>query len=664
GGGGAAAGSESCRSCLILQPLLVGVQPRIQSALSERRPTLLLLAGVLRVSLLAVVTQRLAARRGRQGRLQSRRAEHRPGERCPLSQQLLRRGGAPPGLPIPSRRVQRRPQMKLLGARGLLHTFCREDLQATRLLRALRTLELLQRRIKELRLRATWAPAAQRNMNRPPLRSLCDRESLPPRPGVLPAFLSSMGPQQHPCLLNPGCSLLSVDPDDFDNYDSDDFDNVDLPVQPRRPPPAVPDIVAGNYNCIANTKHPVPRPRLSLVPSSSRSLPRLFIPPARMLIEQLDDSSDSLVAGARPARSCHWRRCHSPRRCQSDPSPACSSADALWRQFSTRCRRSLRLPADWLAWPPLTTAKLCCRLRRPGWRLPWPAGERWPAAAVRGRLNTAGSLCTSASPKLAKSSSGLACSDGKMLALAQRATPMMEKRLQRPPPQKRLHLARDWSNRAGELSLVHIVGRPGLAGLSLSDFADLLLRLGMEHAVSLETGDAGSLMVNGTLIGTRLLSAGGGGSSSPQFACLRPAAAVLCISRRQQQLPTPSSSRLADAAATPAAGSGGADKIVDLAVACRDSDGGGVQRNRRRRCLCLNGGVCQQPDSEACRCRPGFTGSLCELPCPAGFYGQDCARVCVCGGGESVGLQSRQWHLRRRLRPGQECLMLYDDSSE
>ncbi|TSX85963.1 Multiple epidermal growth factor-like domains protein 6 [Bagarius yarrelli] len=34
-----------------------------------------------------------------------------------------------------------------------------------------------------------------------------------------------------------------------------------------------------------------------------------------------------------------------------------------------------------------------------------------------------------------------------------------------------------------------------------------------------------------------------------------------------------------------------------------------------------------------CTCRPGYHGDRCQAGCPAGSYGQDCAKVCVCGEG-------------------------------
>ncbi|PAA74029.1 hypothetical protein BOX15_Mlig008832g3 [Macrostomum lignano] len=486
---------------------------------------------------------------------------------------------------------------------------------------------------------------------------------------------------------------LGVDPDDFDNYDSDDFDNVDLPVQPRRPPPAVPDMVPATsrlFQSKSTTASPIPTTRAApeaiACPSSSRSLPRLFIPPARMLIDNstivrtrwlLEPGPHGPVTGGvvtvrGAARAIRVLPAALPMRCGDsfDSMPPEPQAASRLAGLAAAHNCEAVLPAS------AAGAGGCLgQLVSDGRQLLSGSAEHGRVSAHFG-VTEAGEVFfgyPDSKPtelnrfKQLIGGQGWLVRDGKNFASASLRLEACSRSAGHPDdgeaaaaaaaakaPSSRSAIGR---NRAGELSLVHIVGRPGLAGLSLSDFADLLLRLGMEHAVSLETGDAAGLMVNGTLIGSPTAVCGGGGSSSPQFACLRPAAAVLCISRRQQQLPTPSSSRLADAAATPAAGSGGADKIVDLAVACRDSDGAACSEIggrcdssgrcvcrpyfegpgcARRRCLCLNGGVCQQPDSEACRCRPGFTGSLCELPCPAGFYGQDCARVCVCGGGESV----------------------------
>ncbi|KAJ8036101.1 Hyalin [Holothuria leucospilota] len=51
--------------------------------------------------------------------------------------------------------------------------------------------------------------------------------------------------------------------------------------------------------------------------------------------------------------------------------------------------------------------------------------------------------------------------------------------------------------------------------------------------------------------------------------------------------------------------------------------------NCANECQCENGASCD-PQTGVCLCRPGFTGNQCELVCPAGFYGQDCATVCDC----------------------------------
>ena len=44
---------------------------------------------------------------------------------------------------------------------------------------------------------------------------------------------------------------------------------------------------------------------------------------------------------------------------------------------------------------------------------------------------------------------------------------------------------------------------------------------------------------------------------------------------------------------------------------------------------CQNGASCQ-PSSGKCDCRPGWRGIYCDTPCPAGTWGQDCARECHC----------------------------------
>ncbi|XP_071826140.1 hyalin-like isoform X5 [Apostichopus japonicus] len=46
-------------------------------------------------------------------------------------------------------------------------------------------------------------------------------------------------------------------------------------------------------------------------------------------------------------------------------------------------------------------------------------------------------------------------------------------------------------------------------------------------------------------------------------------------------------------------------------------------------CLCENEATCDPVNGE-CYCPPGYTGALCDSPCPTGKYGQDCSSTCEC----------------------------------
>lgn len=49
----------------------------------------------------------------------------------------------------------------------------------------------------------------------------------------------------------------------------------------------------------------------------------------------------------------------------------------------------------------------------------------------------------------------------------------------------------------------------------------------------------------------------------------------------------------------------------------------------RFKCLCKNDAQCNKVTG-ACSCRPGFLGDLCDETCPTGFYGEGCKQKCTC----------------------------------
>ncbi|CAG0889464.1 unnamed protein product [Darwinula stevensoni] len=53
-------------------------------------------------------------------------------------------------------------------------------------------------------------------------------------------------------------------------------------------------------------------------------------------------------------------------------------------------------------------------------------------------------------------------------------------------------------------------------------------------------------------------------------------------------------------------------------------------------CTCRNEGVCNASDGK-CVCQDGWTGNECEKPCPRGFFGRGCGQTCTeCGNGEGI----------------------------
>jgi len=164
-------------------------------------------------------------------------------------------------------------------------------------------------------------------------------------------------------------------------------------------------------------------------------------------------------------------------------------------------------------------------------------------------------------------------------------------------------------DRLGRLVIVQVDGKTWQRGVTLYEFAKLLLSFGIINAINLDGGGSSTLVVNGTVVNypsnTRQIS-------NISFGVAGNVSTIICIHD----------------------------------ILCDPDDCSGHGYCHRGRCYCNDNwhgsrcdvlqcgvsncsghGTC---NIDGCHCYAGWSGATCTLPCPAGRYGVECIGVCRC----------------------------------
>ncbi|XP_050395528.1 N-acetylglucosamine-1-phosphodiester alpha-N-acetylglucosaminidase isoform X1 [Patella vulgata] len=204
----------------------------------------------------------------------------------------------------------------------------------------------------------------------------------------------------------------------------------------------------------------------------------------------------------------------------------------------------------------------------------------------------------------------------------------------------------------GRVILVQIDGETNVRGVTLYEFADILLDLGVVNAINLDGGGSTTTVINNTLVNypsDKCLNS--------TFNCEREITTILCVHEPHCQVKDCNNHGVC------VLGTCNCSKYwtgTDCnTLSCPDncnqhghcspdgcvcSDGwygyncstpctlGYYGYNCSKQCYCLHDGYCDSI-SGRCNCSPGYTGKFCETECAFGYYGDNCKEVCTCDNG-------------------------------
>jgi len=164
-------------------------------------------------------------------------------------------------------------------------------------------------------------------------------------------------------------------------------------------------------------------------------------------------------------------------------------------------------------------------------------------------------------------------------------------------------------DKLGRLVIVQVDGKTWQRGITLYEFADLLISFGVINAVNLDGGGSSTLIVNGTVVNypsdtVRV--------DDISYGIARKVSTIICIHD----------------------------------IPCDPVDCSGHGRCYHGQCHCNNNWIGSQCDvllcgmsncsghgicsSDGCRCDAGWHGATCTISCPAGRYGIECKAICRC----------------------------------
>ncbi|KAI0215481.1 N-acetylglucosamine-1-phosphodiester alpha-N-acetylglucosaminidase [Lamellibrachia satsuma] len=206
-------------------------------------------------------------------------------------------------------------------------------------------------------------------------------------------------------------------------------------------------------------------------------------------------------------------------------------------------------------------------------------------------------------------------------------------------------------DKEGRIIVVQVDGKTGHRGVSLQDFAKLLISLGVVNAINLDGGGSTTFVDHSILVNVpsdicRL--------GSMDYSCARKVTTVLCI----HNLPCPHDCNghgdcthgnchchgnwagpQCDVLQCGSRNCSGQGACTEAGCLCGQGWRGSFCKEKCPQgtyglncsgvCQCANGSPCRHTDG-ACTCQSGFMGQLCDQPCPYGRFGRHCRQLCNC----------------------------------
>ncbi|XP_060073735.1 N-acetylglucosamine-1-phosphodiester alpha-N-acetylglucosaminidase-like [Ylistrum balloti] len=208
-------------------------------------------------------------------------------------------------------------------------------------------------------------------------------------------------------------------------------------------------------------------------------------------------------------------------------------------------------------------------------------------------------------------------------------------------------------DKEGRVLLIQVDGKSFSRGVSLEEFAHLLLTYDIVDAINLDGGGSSTYVINGTVVNFPSDKC----SDDSRFHCGRKVSTILCV-HDVECVPTDCSGHgqckmgrcecdapwigtacdtlqcINNCSSQGSCTSDGCDCDAgwhgdDCNQSCSSGQYG---KGCIHECVCLHGASCNPVDG-TCDCPIGKTGAACDQACPFGYYGEHCKQLCLCQDG-------------------------------